>query len=946
MSHPDVDRASIAEAKGQRAPGTCEWIRENSHYQTWLEKKSPLFWISGGPGTGKTVMSLFLSEQVEKVCQGTGDHFIFYFCRFQHECYNKPGNLLRSLAYQMLSFGTDTSAALEIFSYLDTEEKTNNALSNLECLWKILEILLSQADLSTVYCIIDGVDECQSSDVLICKFRDYCTSAVGSKGSLRLALIGRDLDILGMAAHSRRHSLPSQSSPESIFAETSAMNVFTGIKLDPDHGENLDSDIARFTRWSLEPLQRIHGFESIRSQIEQTLLARAEGTFLWVSFVVHELSKKRTCLQVLETIQDIPPGLHPIFGRMLHQIDPKHRDMSARILKWIAITIRPLTLRELAYAVGSGIECMADRITICQPLLKVYDDRVLFVHQSAREYLLRDQIDEDPTAELFRVEASKCHGEVAYRCLQILENSILQHATLYFSLSDLNEMERGHVTQRDQLPAALWGRPELFNYAYFHWMKHTRLSAQDAQNLFDFSRPFFKKSSRIRRNWARSNGNIAQGRLHMASFYGIMPWLQALREEGSSITFHGTRRWKKWVNSTRKFCTPLEYAIEGDCQEAARFLLDHGADTEGESSALWKATSLGRDKMVQILLENGAQITNKSYDRSVLITAARKGPINVVQLLLNHGADINIRNDQNQTALIIAALFAHERLVLFLLGHGAHLDVADFRVWLHQMAVKRGSRWSTRVVHTILRHVPDICWAGEDGGRLLNLAAEWTDHEIVQLCLKKGVNINWKHPNGGTALVESILKDQRRSPPGVYGTHLRLPHDDRGIIKIQPGMIANIRAILVFLLDHGADLNLSSEFRDGSLRPPLVIAARQGFDWAIEELMKYGADCNTRAMVHRKPEPRKHRLASAFRRSHTQQEPEDLIQGGTALIYAVRSKQVSTVRLLLAYGADTSLVDENKRTAFEWACRMSGFGEYHEIKQVLREHDSAMGCSA
>lgn len=944
MSHPDVDRASIAEAKGQRAPGTCEWIRENSHYQTWLDKKSPLFWISGGPGTGKTVMSLFLSEQVEKVCQGTGDHFLFYFCRFQHECYNKPGNLLRSLSYQLLSFSTDVSAVLEVFGYLDTEEKAKNALSSLECLWKILEILLSQADLSTVYCIIDGVDECQSSDVLICKFRDYCTSAVGSKGSLRLALIGRDLDILGMATHSRRHSLPSQSSPESIFAETSAMNAFTGIKLDPDHGKNVGSDIARFIRWGLEPLQRIHGFESIRSQIEQTLLARAEGTFLWVAFVVHELSKKRTCLQITETVKDIPAGLYPIFGRMLNQIDPKYHDISAKILKWIAITIRPLTLGELAYAVGSDIEYMADRIAICRPLLKVVDDRVLFVHQSAREYLLREQTDEDSTAELFRVEASKCHGEVAHKCLQILENSFLQYATLRFSESYFEEIEKGHLIQRDQLPAGLRGEPELFNYAYLYWMKHTRLSSKDAQYLFDFSRPFFKKSSHIRRNWARSNGNIAQGRLHIASFYGIMPWLQALREEGDSITFHGTRRWKKWVNSTGYFFTPLGYAIEGDCQEAVRFLLDHGADAEGEFSALWKATSLGRDKMVQILLENGAQITNKSYDRSVLITAAREGRINVVQLLLNRGADINIRNDQNQTALIIAALFAHERLVLFLLGHGAYLDVADFRVWLRQMAVIRGSRWSTGVVHTILRHVPDICWAGEDGGRLLNLAAEWADREIVQLCLANGVDINWKHPNGGTALIEAILKDGSRIL-SAYGT-FRLPHDDSDVVKMQPGMIANKRAMLVFLLDHGADINLSSEFRDGSLRPPLVVAARQGFDWAIEELMKYGADCNTRAMVHRKPEPRKHRLASAFRRSHTQKEPEDLIQGGTALIYAVRSGQVSTVRLLLAYGADTSLVDENKRTAFEWACRMSGFGEYHEIKQVLREHDSAMGRSA
>nr|AHC70698.1 ankyrin-like protein [Fusarium proliferatum] len=427
-----------------------------------------------------------------------------------------------------------------------------------------------------------------------------------------------------------------------------------------------------------------------------------------------------------------------------------------------------------------------------------------------------------------------------------------------------------------------------------------------------------------------------------------MPWLHALQEEGDSITFHGTRRWKKWANSTGYSSTPLGYAIQGDFQEAVRFLLDHGADAEGEFSALWKATSLGRDKIVQILLENGAQITDSSCDRSVLITAAREGSINVVQLLLNHGADINIRNDQNETPLIIAARIPHESLVPFLLGRSAHLDVADFRVWLHQMAAIRWSRWSRGVVYIILRHVTNIRWAGGDGGRLLNLAAEWADHEIVQLCLAKGADIDWKHPNGGTALVEAIMKDRSRSPS--LSVTFRLPHNGGVMTKMQSGMIANKRAMVAFLLDHGVDLNLGSEFRNGSLRPPLVVATGEGLDWAVEELIKYGVDCNARAMVRRKPEPREHRLDSAFRRTYIQPEPADLIQGGSALIYAVRSEQLSTVRLLLAYGANISLVDEHGRTALECACAMSrimpGIGQSDEIKQVLMEHDEAMGRSA
>ncbi|KAI3578582.1 ankyrin repeat-containing domain protein, partial [Fusarium oxysporum f. sp. albedinis] len=723
VSHPNADRANIADAKGTRAPGTCQWILENSEYQTWLEKKSSLFWISGGPGTGKTVMSLFLSEQVEKECQGTDDHFLFYFCRFQHECYNKPTNLVRSLVYQLLGFSTDMSKIQEVSTYLDTPEKAKNALCSLECLWKILEILLSQSNLSTVYCLIDGIDECEFSNVLIGKFRDYCTSPTGHNGPLKTA-----------------------------FIEADASDAFCGLKLDPDHHGHINEDIATFIRWSLEPLQRIQGFEAIRPQIEQTLLERAEGTFLWVAFVVHELSKKRTCLQISETVQEVPVGLYPVFGRMLHQIDPKYRHVSANIFKWIAITMRPLTLEELAYAIESDIECMEDRIVICQPLLRLSDNQVLFVHQSAKEYLLRSEPYQDPITEGFRIEAKRCHGEVAHRCLQIIEHSFFRHKRIDYETfeSMTRDRKQPNISGGSMQPRKSLSACELFNYAELYWLSHARLSPKDASYLFNPSRPFFKRFSAVRKNWAAYRIEPSW-LIHMATYLGMVP-----------------------------------------------------------------------DKFVQSLLEHGLQIPDSSSNRSILISAASKGFTAVVQLFLDHGADINIRNDENETPLILAARFGHKDLVHFLLDHGAHFDLVDFRVWLSQTASTLVSAWSTEIVQTLLQRLTDVCWAGEDGSKLLNLAAKWADREVVQVCLAKGVDVNWEDPSGNTALIEAILGYRGPTP--------------------------------------------TTEPREGHL---------------------------------------------------------------------------STLRLLLAHGADTSLVDERGKTALEWASEKG----HREIEQVLMEHDKALGRS-
>ncbi|KAF5664588.1 NACHT ankyrin domain-containing protein [Fusarium circinatum] len=859
VSHPGADKASVADAKGKRTPGTCSWILENPQCQAWLNKKSPLFWISGGPGMGKTVLSLFLSEQVERLCQGTDDHFLFYFCRFQHDLYNKPVNLLRSLIYQLLNFSTDMSKIQQVLSYLDSQEKADNALSSLECLWNILEILLSQPSLSIVYCLIDGIDECQSSDVLIGKFRDYCASPIGRNGPLRLAIIGRDVDLLGIPIHPRDPTSTPESTSNHSTDGIDAINVFNGIKINPDYDQHVHDDIALFTRWSLEPLQGIPDFETIRPQVEQTLLTRAEGTFLWVGFVINELSKKKTCLQILEMIQHIPAGLNPIFGRTLHQIDPKYHSISAIILKWVAMTVRPLTLGELAYAVGTDIERMADRISICQPLLKLSDGRVLLIHQSVKEYLVRSYPDQDPIAEEFRIQEKECHSEIAHRCLQVLEHSFLQHTRIS---SRSPEYLRGEDRQPNILrvniqPGGFQVAPQLFNYADLHWMKHAKSSSKNSKHLYDPRRPFFKKSCLVRKNWA-AVGPVPWPRAHMAAYFGILPWLQALVESEGIPSWYWTQRWRNWINAEYLGCITLLHAVVGDHEQTVRFLLRHGANMGGWHPALRTAAALDRDKIVRVLLEYGAPLVHDGckFEGSVLTSAAHNGSIAVAQLLLDHGVDINMKDFQDQTALVQAAKHGREDLVRFLFDHGAQFDITDFRLWLAKMAGIPEPGWSTGVVQTLLQHLTNVCWASGDGGGLLCQAARFADSQVVQVCLAKGVDVNWKGPSARTALIEALLGDRSQRATDVDGCFLtRVPYVLPRMLKLNSTTLAERKAVVIVLLNHGADLDLSGDLEDGSRRPPLVCAASRGFDWAVKELIERGVDLNARATFLQLPLP-------------------------------------------------------------------------------------------
>lgn len=71
LTDPHVDRESVISAKGTRVAGTCEWITHNKSYRTWLNSDGNggtpcLLWISGGPGKGKTMLSVFLTEELER----------------------------------------------------------------------------------------------------------------------------------------------------------------------------------------------------------------------------------------------------------------------------------------------------------------------------------------------------------------------------------------------------------------------------------------------------------------------------------------------------------------------------------------------------------------------------------------------------------------------------------------------------------------------------------------------------------------------------------------------------------------------------------------------------------------------------------------------------------------------------------------------------------------
>lgn len=93
---------------------------------------------------------------------------------------------------------------------------------------------------------------------------------------------------------------------------------------------------------------------------------------------------------------------------------------------------------------------------------------------------------------------------------------------------------------------------------------------------------------------------------------------------------------------------------------------------------LYRAATLGRPEVTQILLENGANVGAKTEHGSLpLHAASQNGHLAVVLLLLASRSDVNASNEYGETALHLAARYKRVKVMTELLRNGAEPDLLD-----------------------------------------------------------------------------------------------------------------------------------------------------------------------------------------------------------------------------------------------------------------------------
>jgi hypothetical protein len=588
------------------------------------------------------MLSIFIAEELERTAKDSQDvSFLQYFCDNKDEKRNTAVAIIRGMIFQLLQLRPKLID--HILPSFKIQNKSLFTASSFETLWRIFETILRDPVLSAIYCVLDGLDECDeaSLEVLLKKFRAlFLNSSESSPFYLNLVVVSRDL-------------------PDSI---PEILSSFPCIRLDPDADTKVNNDIHQFIEVKVDELSVYRQYpEPLRVRVKEVFQNRAQGTFLWIGIVAKALRKYKAT-EVEKALDLFPSGLEELYARMLLQIDVDRQEIAAKILHWVVMAVRPLTLSELSAAIETAVkpsvmfncdEVMRDQVSYCGYFLTIKEDEVGLIHQSAKDYLLRKSRDSNPELEVFRVKEEIGNLEIARKCLDYLQNGALTNGEVDLLMNT----------------AHLKAFP-LLSYAALHWPEHARSLAR-SEDIFNLSLPFYAKKSLVRESWlgtywtAEMYGSPPDSftLLHLASCFGILPLAENLVQK------------KGWTNRVRRSHyvnkrdgngkTALCWGADRGHEAVGRLLLEKGADVEakdnkGHTALLWAAQN-GHEAVIWLLVKKGAVVEAKTSDgKTALIVEAQGRPEAVVRMLLGKGAVVKAKTSDGRTALYMAAKDWHE----------------------------------------------------------------------------------------------------------------------------------------------------------------------------------------------------------------------------------------------------------------------------------------------
>ena len=452
-----------------QVPGTCGWFVSHKLFLDWQgSKSSRMLWVSADPGCGKSVLAKYLVDSVISTAESRTVCYFFFKDDFedQRSVVSALCCVLHQLFIQkrfLLS-----GAILDQFDIIG--EKFTSSFDEL---WQTLINAAEDVNAGEIICILDAIDECddQGRSLLaqaLCKL--YSTTT--GKSNLKFLLTSRPYDRI------RRGFQP--------------LNI-PGLPVIHLSGES-DIEMEKISR-------EIDEFITIRAQDigerlklthnEQDILLRqlmrvSNRTYLWVHLTLDliESSIDIDKAGIVDATSRLPQTVDEAYDRILSK--SRNSRLAEKILHIIVAAARPLTVREMNLALSLKESHQSygeldlrpedrfdnDLRDICGLFVTIIDSRIYLLHQTAKEFLVRNNA-LNPPKDVHRDLKWK-YSLSSQESHRILAEICVWH--LLFAEFETRPLDKsGHLSQyvKDHT---------LLDYSAKHWAAHLRELRIDIQD--------------------------------------------------------------------------------------------------------------------------------------------------------------------------------------------------------------------------------------------------------------------------------------------------------------------------------------------------------------------------------------------------------------------------------------------------------------------------------
>ncbi|KAE8385186.1 NACHT and TPR domain protein [Aspergillus alliaceus] len=311
-----------------RVPGTGDWVHSEDVFQSWINKETPVIFVSGNPGAGKSFLAAnMISFLLKRFCPGLQRNPVtsigYFFFKGDNPQTRSFHQALRDLAFQISK--SDPWYRKYLATIAEYEQ-----ISTLESAWRLLfvEYFLKKPNIeSTAYILLDAVDETLDEERRI--FVDLAKDLYCNQSRLQLAIVGRPY--------------LSDQLLEGLEVKVPTLHVTK---------QKNSGDISQYIHVNIKKslvLRRVS--PTLRDEIIDKLSAGAEGMFLWVNLMLQELVKKRNETSMRKALEQAPRGLKEMLRHVLATFSRSSNEEELEYLNetllWVTCANQPWSLAEI-----------------------------------------------------------------------------------------------------------------------------------------------------------------------------------------------------------------------------------------------------------------------------------------------------------------------------------------------------------------------------------------------------------------------------------------------------------------------------------------------------------------------------------------------------------------------------------------------------------------------